>query len=151
MTQERPRITVAAVIERDGRYLLVEERSGEHTVYNQPAGHLEAGETLLQAAARETWEETAWRFHPTALLGIYQWTGHDNGVTYLRFCFSGECGEHDPRQPLDDGIIRACWLTHDEVLACRDRHRSPLVLRCIDDFRAGRRFPLSLYTDLTVA
>jgi len=151
MTIERPRITVAAVIERDGRYLLVEELSGERTVYNQPAGHLEAGENLLDAVVRESLEETAWRFQPTALLGVYQWTGHDNGVTYLRFCFSGECGDHDPGQPLDRGIIRACWLTADEVLACRARHRSPLVQRCIDDHRAGKRYPLSLYADLTAA
>lgn len=148
---ERPHITVAAVIERDGRYLLVEERSGARTVYNQPAGHLEAGESLLEAVARETWEETAWRFQPTALLGIYQWTGRDNGVTYLRFCFSGECADHDPHQTLDDGIVRALWLTHDEVLARRAQHRSPLVLRCIDDYRAGRRYPLSLYAELSAA
>lgn len=149
--KERPRITVAAVIEREGRYLLVEEQSGARTVYNQPAGHLETGESLLAAVVRETWEESAWRFEPTALVGIYQWTGRDNGVTYLRFCFSGDCGGHDPHQRLDEGILRAWWLNHDEVVACRAQHRSPLVMRCIDDYRAGKRYPLSLYADLTAA
>ena len=148
---DRPRITVAAVIEREGRYLLVEERSGNGSVYNQPAGHMESGENLLEAVARETLEETAWHFQPTALVGVYQWTGRDNGVTYLRFCFSGECGEHDPHRPLDDGILRTWWLSHDEALAREAQHRSPLVRRCIDDYRAGKRYPLSIYADLTAA
>jgi ADP-ribose pyrophosphatase YjhB (NUDIX family) len=141
-------ITVAAVIEREGRYLLVEEQSGERIVYNQPAGHLESGETLLEAVARETREETAWHFRPTALLGIYSWTSLEKNLTYLRFCFTGECLEHDPHQPLDSGIIRTWWLTREEVIVRAPQHRSPLVLRCIDDYRAGKRYPLTIYTDI---
>ncbi len=144
---ERPRITVAAVIEQDGRFLLVEEQSGERTVYNQPAGHLETGESLLEAAVRETREESAWRFQPTALVGVYHWLSPENGVTYLRFCFTGECLDHDPQQALDSGIIRTWWLTRDELLERSAQHRSPLVLRCIDDYRAGKRYPLTLYTN----
>jgi ADP-ribose pyrophosphatase YjhB (NUDIX family) len=148
---DRPHITVAAVIEREGRYLLVEEESGEDTVYNQPAGHLETGESLLEAVVRETREETAWRFQPTALLGIYRWASPANRVTYLRFCFTGECSDHDPHHPLDSGIIRTWWLTRDEVMARTSQHRSPLVLRCIDDYLAGKRYPLALYSDVPTA
>lgn len=144
-------ITVAAVIEREGRYLLVEEQSGERIVYNQPAGHLESGETLLEAVTRETREETAWHFRPTALLGIYRWTSLENNLTYLRFCFTGECLEHDPHQPLDTGILRTWWLTREEVIASAPKHRSPLVLRCIDDYRTGKRYPLTIYTDIPAA
>lgn len=144
----KPHITVAAVIEQDRRFLLVEERSGGRAVYNQPAGHLERGESLLEAVVRETWEETAWRFQPTALSGIYQWTSPKNQVTYLRFCFIGLCHGHDPRQPLDSGIIRTCWLARDEILERAERLRSPLVVRCIDDYRAGKRYPLELYTNI---
>lgn len=148
---DRPHITVAAVIEREGRFLLVEEQSGDRTVYNQPAGHLETGESLLEAVVRETQEETAWRFHPSALLGVYHWVSPENKVTYLRFCFTGECLDHDPHQALDTGIIRTWWLTRDEVMARTPQHRSPLVLRCIDDYRAGKRYPLELYTDIPTA
>lgn len=147
----RPRITVAAVIEREQRFLLVEERNGEATVYNQPAGHLETGESLLEAIARETREETAWGFRPTALVGVYQWHSPENDVTYLRFCFTGECSDHDPRRALDSDILRTWWLSHEEVVACAARHRSPLVLRCIDDYRAGKHYPLTLYTNVSAA
>jgi phosphatase NudJ len=146
---DRPHITVAAVIEQDGRFLLVEEQSAGRIVFNQPAGHVEQGESLLEAVVRETWEETAWRFQPTALSGIYQWTSPENQISYLRFCFTGVCHDHDPHQALDTGIIRAWWLTHDDILARAQQHRSPLVLRCIDDYRAGKRYPLELYADIT--
>lgn len=149
--KERPRITVGAVIEREGRFLLVEEQSGESTVYNQPAGHLETGENLLEAVARETREETAWQFRPTALLGIYHWASPKNQVTYLRFCFTGECLNHDPHQALDKGIIRTWWLAREEVAALTPRLRSPLVMRCIDDYLSGKRYPLTLYTDIPAA
>lgn len=147
----RLHITVAAVIEREGRFLLVEEHSGGRIVFNQPAGHLEQGETLLEAVSRETLEETAWRFQPTALSGIYQWTSPENHNTYLRFCFTGVCDGHDPHQSLDTGIIRTWWLTPDDIMACMKQHRSPLVLRCIDDYRAGKRYPLELYSDVSLA
>ena len=146
---ERPHITVAAVIERDGRYLLVEERSGGRTVYNQPAGHMEHGESLLEAVTRETMEETGWHFHATALSGIYQWTNPENQITYLRFSFVGICELHDPHQKLDTGIIRTLWLTRDDLSACTQQHRSPLVLRSIDDYLTGKRYPLALYTNVT--
>ena len=145
---DRPHITVAAVIEQEGRFLFVEERAGGRTVYNQPAGHLERGENLLEAVVRETWEETAWRFNPAALSGVYQWASPENHVTYLRFCFTGVCHGHDPQQPLDTGIIRTWWLTRDELMARSRQHRSPLVLRCVDDYQAGKRYPLELYTDI---
>lgn len=148
---ERPRIVVAAVIERDGRFLLVEERSGDRIVYNQPAGHLEAGETLIEAVTRETREETAWGFRPTNLVGVYHWSSLESQVTYLRFCFSGECLDHDNALRLDEGILRACWFTYDEILERFEQHRSPLVLRCIDDYLAGKEYPLTLYTHLPAA
>ena len=148
---DRPRITVAAVIEKEGRFLLVEERSGEEIVYNQPAGHLEMGESLLDAVTRETREETAWRFRPTALLGVYRWTSPKNQTTYLRFSFTGECLGHDPDQALDSDIIRTWWLSRDEVVARTAQLRSPLVMRCIDDYLAGKRYPLALYADISAA
>lgn len=142
----KPNVTVAAVIEREGRFLLVEETSGGRLVLNQPAGHLEEGESLLHAVRRETREETGWRFHPDALLGIYRWRkGGD--VTYLRFAFLGRVDEHDPALPLDDGIVRALWLTPDEIRREHARHRSPQVQRCVDDFLAGRRYPLDILAD----
>ncbi|MEK7321641.1 MAG: NUDIX hydrolase [Pseudomonadota bacterium] len=143
-----PHVTVAAVIENEGRYLLVEEFSGDRMVYNQPAGHVEAGESILDAVVRETREETGWGFRPTALLGIYRWVHPANGDTYLRFCFTGECFDHDPAQPLDSGIVRTWWLTRPEMLEVSGQLRSPLVLRCVDDYLTGRRYPLDLYTDV---
>jgi len=142
--------TVAAVIEHDGRYLMVEEMTrGGLQVFNQPAGHLEEGESLIQAVMRETREETAWRFEPEGLVGIYRWQVPPDGATYLRFCFHGRCHAHDPDQALDQGILRALWLTR-EALASGDpmRLRSPMVLRCIDDYLAGPNYPLSLLHDL---
>jgi len=149
-TRWRPSVTVAAVIERDGRYLLVEEETPEGLRLNNPAGHLDPGEAPVDACARETLEETAFAFRPTHLVGVYlsrfqrPSTGED--VTYLRFAFCGELGAHDPARPLDTGIVRTLWLTPDEVRASAARHRSPLVLRCLEDHLRGVRHPLDLVT-----
>lgn len=140
----KPNVTVAAVIERDGRFLLVEEETAEGIRFNQPAGHLDAGESLLAACAREALEETAWRFTPTALVGVYLWPRPQGDITYLRFAFCGELGEHDAGRSLDAGILRAVWMTPAEIEASRERHRSPLILECVADYRAGRRYPLDL-------
>ena len=140
----KPNVTVAAVIERDGKFLLVEEETDGGVRFNQPAGHLDPDESLVQACVRETLEETAWHFTPTALLGIYQWPRPQGDVTYLRFAFVGQLGEHETGQALDAGILQALWLTQEEIRAVRERHRSPLVQQCIDDYFAGRRFPLDL-------
>jgi phosphatase NudJ len=151
----KPSVTVAAIIERGGKYLLVEEQTPEGLRLNNPAGHLDPGESLIAACARETLEETTFAFKPTALVGVYMsrmqraTTGED--VTYLRFAFSGELGEAQPGARLDAGIVRTLWLSHEEIRASADRHRSPLLLRCVEDFQAGQRFPLSaLYTDAAV-
>lgn len=140
----KPNVVVAAIVERDGRFLLVEEDADGAHVINQPAGHLDEGETLLDAVVRETLEETAWHFKPEALIGIYRWPHPNRGITYLRFAFTGRLTSHDPNRALDRGIIRTLWLTADEVRRERARHRSPQVERCIDDYRAGHRYPLSL-------
>lgn len=174
----KPNVTVAALIEREGRFLLVEEETEDGLRFNQPAGHLDENESLVAACAREALEETAWGFTPTALVGIYQWprprpvagqpqggaatgfeqseqssppsTGRGAGgwpsgnITYLRFAFSGELGAHEAGRILDDGILRAVWMTPAEIQAIADRHRSPLVWQCISDYLAGRRFPLDL-------
>lgn len=140
----KPNVTVAAVIERDGRFLLVEEKTPEGLRFNQPAGHLEEGESLVDAAVRETLEETAHRFIPEYLVGIYQWTRPQGDITYLRFAFGGRVDGEVPGRRLDEGIVRALWLTPDELRATAERHRSPLILQCVDDWAAGQRFPLSL-------
>ena len=142
----RPNVTVAAVVERDGRYLLVEERAADgRLVLNNPAGHLDPGETLLQAVVREVLEETACVFTPTHLQGIHLApSATDDGVTYLRFAFAGSVGEPLPGRALDDGILRTLWLAPDEIAAESARHRSALLMRCIEDHRAGRRYPLAL-------
>ena len=144
----RPSVTVAAVIEHGGRYLLVEEETPEGLRLNNPAGHLEQGETPLQAVCREALEETARIFTPTAMLGVYlsrfRRPARGEDVTYLRLAYTGTVGEPLPGQGLDAGIVRTLWLTADEVHASAERHRSPLVRRCIDDHAAGRRFPLDL-------
>jgi ADP-ribose pyrophosphatase YjhB (NUDIX family) len=145
----KPNVTVAAVIEKDGKFLLVEEDQGlSETVFNQPAGHLDEGESLIHAAIRETLEETAYDFTPSAIIGIYRWIEPKSATTYLRVCFTGEVTVHDPNLELDDGIIAARWLTLDEINALTPRLRSPLVRRCIDDYLAGRRYPLALLADL---
>ena len=143
----RPSVTVAAIIEREGRFLLVEEETSEGIRLNQPAGHLDPLETLEQAVVREVLEETAHDFTPHALVGMYmsRYTSkrRNTDVTYLRFTFCGVAGkEYD--QPLDDGILRTLWMTRDEMAACQERHRSPLVLTCVDDYLAGKRAPLDL-------
>ncbi len=140
----KPNVTVAAVVERDGRFLLVEEETDDGLRFNQPAGHLDEGESLLAACAREALEETAWNFTPTALVGVYQWPRPQRDITYLRFAFCGELGAHEAERVLDEGILRAVWLTPEEIRASADRHRSPLVWQCVSDWLAGRRFPLDL-------
>jgi 8-oxo-dGTP pyrophosphatase MutT (NUDIX family) len=134
-----PDVTVAAVVVRDGRYLVVEERITGRLVINQPAGHLEDGETLADAVIRETREETAWRFTPQALVGTYLWRNPLNGRSFLRFAFCGEVDDHRPQQALDRGIVRSLWLTQAELEAQPSRLRSPLVMRCIEDFLFGMR------------
>lgn len=145
----KPNVTVAAVIERDGRFLLVEEETSAGIRFNQPAGHLDQDETIAAACTRETLEETAYDFQPTALIGVYTLPVAGSDLTYLRFAFAGELGEHYADKPLDTGILRAVWLTLEEIRACRERHRSPLVLRCIEDYLTGKRFPLDLITEYT--
>ncbi len=145
----KPNVTVAAVIERDGKFLLVEEETTAGLRFNQPAGHLDQDETIVAACSRETMEETAWEFDPTALIGVYTLPIAGSDLTYLRFAFCGELGRHDAARKLDTGILRAVWLSYDEIRACRERHRSPLVLRCIEDYLAGKRFPLELITEFT--
>lgn len=140
----KPNVTVAAVIERDGRFLMVEEETAEGLRFNQPAGHLEEGESLVHAAIRETLEETAYPFVPEYLVGVYQWPRPQGDITYLRFAFGGTVGEERDGQALDDGIVRALWMTVDELRASRDRHRSPLIVQCVEDWLAGRRYGLEL-------
>jgi 8-oxo-dGTP pyrophosphatase MutT (NUDIX family) len=137
---------VAALIEREGRFLLVEEETDDGLRFNQPAGHLDQGESLVAACAREALEETAWSFRPTALVGVYQWPRPQGDITYLRFAFCGELGEHHSGRMLDAGIVRATWMTPDEIRTSVDRHRSPLVWQCVADCLAGRRYPLELIT-----
>jgi ADP-ribose pyrophosphatase YjhB (NUDIX family) len=146
----KPNVVVAAIVERDGKFLLVEEEADGKIVLNQPAGHLDEGETLLHAVVRETLEETAWHFQPEALLGIYRWPNPARGVTYLRFAFTGHVTGHEPARTLDHGIVQAVWLTPDEIRAQRARHRSPQVERCINDYLAGQRYPLDVLKDLGV-
>ena len=144
----RPTVTVATIVERDGRFLVVEEETRNGTELNQPAGHLEIGETLPAAAIRETLEETGWHVTPTALVGVYRWQTRGDQTTFVRFAFAADARRHDPALPLDDGIVRALWLTYEDLAAQRLRHRSPLVLRCVDDYRAGRRWPVGFVTEI---
>ena len=153
--QWKPSVTVAAVIEKDGRFLLVEEQTNDGLKLNNPAGHLDPGESPADGCAREALEESAYVFRPTAVVGVYlarskkKSTGEDQ--TYLRMAFSGELGEHDPGRELDEGIVRTLWMTAEEVRQSAGRHRSPLVLQCIEDYLAGARYPLSvIYTDPSI-
>jgi 8-oxo-dGTP pyrophosphatase MutT (NUDIX family) len=141
----KPSTTVAAVVERNGRFLLVEEAIDGALVLNQPAGHLDPGESLVAACRREVLEETAHHFVPTALVGIYRWHYAPADVTFLRFCFRGGIEGVDER-PLDKQIVALHWLSREELLARRTAHRSPLVQRCVDDYLAGRQFPLDVFS-----
>lgn len=142
----KPSVTVAAVIERDGRFLLVEERIGGRLVLNQPAGHLDPHESLVEACRREVLEETAHHFEPQALVGIYRWHYAQKDVTFLRFSFCGRVLGAEAGRPLDKGIVAAPWVTLDELRTRKADHRSPLVQKCVDDFLAGQRFPLQLFS-----
>src|SRR5258706_8128400 len=151
----KPNVTVAAIIERDGRFLLVEEQTPEGLRLNNPAGHLDPGESPQEGAVREALEETARLFVPDCLVGVYlsrfRRPARGEDVTYLRLAFGGSVGAADPARHLDEGIVRTLWLTLAEVRASRARHRSALVLRCIEDHAAGRRLPLdAISTDPTV-
>lgn len=125
---------------------MVEEKQGNEIVINQPAGHLEDGESLLAAVIRETFEETAWQFCPEAIIGIYRWVHPNLGNTFLRVSYTGSVSQHDPSQALDTGILRAAWLSREELL--KRPLRSPMVMRSIDDYLAGCRYPLSLCDDI---
>ena len=142
----KPNVTVAAIIERDGKFLLVEEETDEGIRFNQPAGHLECEEALTDAVVREALEETGYAFLPRFLVGVYNWRHPDKDITYLRFAFGGEITGHDAQRKLDEGIIAAHWLTLDEIRALEVRHRSPMILRGIEDWMAGKRYPLELIT-----
>ena len=144
----KPELTVAAVVEQQGRFLIVEERVARRLVFNQPAGHVEEGEDLLDAVVRETLEETAWHFQPEAIVGIYLWKNPANQKSFLRVAYSGISVNHDSRRPLDHAILRVHWLTRDQLLGRQARLRSPMVLRCVDDYLAGTRLPLGLLTQL---
>jgi len=150
----KPSVTVAAIIEQAGKFLLVEEETSEGVRFNQPAGHLDPDETLETAVSREVLEETAYDFTPDSLVGVYMSryvsSRNNENVTYLRFTFAGTLGTlHD--QPLDHGIIRTVWMSYEELLACKDTHRSPLVLQCVEDYLAGKRSPLDvIYTHHSV-
>jgi phosphatase NudJ len=148
-------VTVAAIVERDGRYLLVEEHTPDGLLLNNPAGHLDPGESPLQAVVREALEETARTFTPRALVGVYlsraQRSDPPDDITYVRLAFDGTVSEPLPGRALDPEIVRTLWMTPDELRANSARHRNPLLMRCIDDHRAGRRYPLDLVvTDPTV-
>jgi len=145
----QPDVTVATVVVRDGRLLCVEERVNGAVVINQPAGHLEPDESLVDAALRETREETGWDVQLTAFIGAYQWKAPaqadgSEGRHYLRFAFAAEPVLHDATRELDDGILRACWMTPAELMEARERHRSPLVWQVVADYLAGRQHPLSM-------
>lgn len=148
MNQWKPNTTVAAIIEQNGKFLLVEETTDRGNRFNQPAGHLEDNESLIQAVIRETLEESAYDFTPTALLGVYHWKHPHNDTTYLRFAFIGKVGVHHPNQALDDGIIKAVWMTIDEIREKAALMRSPQVLTCIEDYLSGKSYPLSVITHL---
>ena len=147
-TQFKPNTTVAAIIEQNGKFLLVEEATDRGNRFNQPAGHLEDGETLIQAVIRETMEEAAYEFTPEALLGVYQWKHPHNDITYLRVAFIGKVGLHYPMQELDAGIIRAVWMDIDEIRDKAGLMRSPQVLTCIEDYLSGKRYSLDVITNL---
>lgn len=147
----KPHVTVAAVVRRDDRYLVVKERVEGNIVINQPAGHLEPEESFVQAVKREVLEEAAWIFEPRFLIGIYLLPRPEPEITYLRFCFGGDCGEFHAGRALDDSIIEASWMTRDELQNNEARLRTPLVLLCVDDFLAGHAHPLEILTHCPVS
>lgn len=140
-----PSVTVAAVIEREGRFLMVEEEHDGRRVYNQPAGHLDPGESLVAACAREVMEETAHRFTPQSLVGIYRWLYAPRDITFIRFTFAGRVDGFEAGRALDTDIIAAHWFTREELAASVAMHRTPLVMSCIDDYLAGKRFALDVF------
>lgn len=156
ITRWKPSATVAAVIGREvggvHEFLLVEEQTQDGLRLNNPAGHLDPGESPIEGCAREALEETAYYFKPTALVGVYLSrfeklvNGEMEDITYLRFAFCGDLGDFVPGQALDEGIERALWMSEADIRACPDRHRSPLLLKCMDDYLAGKRYPLALIT-----
>jgi len=141
----KPNVTVAAIIEDSGKYLLVEEQTSNGILFNQPAGHLEPDESIIQGAIRETLEETGYTFVPQSVLGIYRWHSRAENITFLRFAFTGTVARHDPGRALDAGILSAGWFGLDEIRQMTYCHRSPLVMRCIDDHLAGKRYPLEIF------
>ncbi|MDH5710931.1 MAG: NUDIX hydrolase [Gammaproteobacteria bacterium] len=146
----KPHATVAAIIEDNGKFLMVEEKINGKIVYNQPAGHLDPNEDLIEAVIRETQEETGWQFTPEALVGIYLWQQPGTHKAFLRFAFTGSCSNHQPDQPLDEGILQALWLSRDELLG-NIKLRSPMVIKNIDDYLAGQRYPLDILTTVDYA
>ncbi|RLA23585.1 MAG: NUDIX hydrolase [Gammaproteobacteria bacterium] len=144
----KPRVTVAAIIEQNNRFLMVEEETSNGIAFNQPAGHLEEGETLIDAVTRETLEETAWHFRPESIIGIHLWQHPQKEETFLRVSFKGVVTSHDESLPMDDGIIQALWMSRDELASQPGKLRSPLVLSSIDDYLAGERYPLSILKSL---
>lgn len=149
MSHWRPDITVAAIVERDERFLFVEEVIGGRRVLNQPAGHVESGETLLDAVCRETFEESAWRFTPAALVGVYLWRHPRSGRDTLRFTFCGAVHDHDPGRPLDHPVLATHWFNRHELEQRIATVRTPVVLRCLEDYLAGQRLPLSAVAEFT--
>ena len=139
-----PHLTVAAIIEEQDRYLMVEEISNGIRVLNQPAGHWEASETGPKAIIRETLEETGYDFTPTEIVGIYSWTHPETNDTYVRVTYTGQVGEPDPNAELDAEIIQTKWMSYEQIQAAQNALRSPLVLQCLDDYRRGQRYDLSL-------
>ena len=141
-------VTVAAIVARDGKFLLVEEQVSGASVLNQPAGHWEAGETLVEAMVREALEETAWDVEPLSMLGVYEYQPQDLPYTFLRFAYNARAVRHHPQRPLDPGIVRALWLTPEELAREAKRHRSPMVMRCVEDALAGRAYPMGVAAHL---
>ena len=140
----KPHVTVAAIIERDNRFLFVEEHTASGLKFNQPAGHLEPGEDFITAVKREVYEETAWQFEPEYLVSIQLWRKNPEYPTFLRLCFSGQCHSHEPDKALDEGMVATHWLSHAEIVAQHHRLRSPLVLLSLDNYLDGQQYPLSL-------
>jgi 8-oxo-dGTP pyrophosphatase MutT (NUDIX family) len=143
-----PHVTVACVVHDRDRFLMVEEDVRGEVRFNQPAGHLEPGESLVEAARREALEETGWEIELESFIGVRQYDSPEHAAHIVRFAFSARPGRHDPERALDAGILRTHWLRYPEIAALGDRLRSPLVLRTLEDWLAGQRFPLRAAGDL---